>query len=79
MWYYSDCQDPSPIDGIANIPSGTTYKTVAFIECDEGYTLQGDIYITCEDGGAWSSNPTCVFIGKVVAGHILSVLLSIQC
>lgn len=78
MQYCSDCGDPSPMNGTANIPSGTTYEKVAFIECDEGYTLQGEQYVTCEDGGAWSSNPTCVYIGKIVTRHILPVLRSMH-
>ncbi|XP_053398307.1 CUB and sushi domain-containing protein 1-like [Mercenaria mercenaria] len=57
-----NCGDPALANGTANTPTGTTYGEVAFISCNEGYTLQGDEHITCEDGGSWSSSPTCVSI-----------------
>ena len=55
-----DCGDPSPTNGIAILPTGSTYGEVAFIKCNDSFVLQGLEHLTCEDGGTWSSNPTCI-------------------
>ncbi|XP_053398440.1 sushi, von Willebrand factor type A, EGF and pentraxin domain-containing protein 1-like [Mercenaria mercenaria] len=55
-----DCGDPTPVNGSASFPDGTTYGETAFISCDEGYVLQGEEHITCEDGPTWSVNSTCL-------------------
>ncbi|XP_053398308.1 CUB and sushi domain-containing protein 3-like [Mercenaria mercenaria] len=55
-----DCGDPTPDNGSAYTPGGTTYGETAFISCDEGYILQGEEHITCEDGETWSVNSTCL-------------------
>ncbi|KAL4233501.1 hypothetical protein ACF0H5_008182 [Mactra antiquata] len=55
-----DCHEPSITNGIVSIPTGTTYGEVGFIKCEEGYALQGDEHITCDDGGMWSLNSTCI-------------------
>ncbi|WAR08474.1 CSMD1-like protein [Mya arenaria] len=34
-----DCGDPSPANGSANNPKGTTYGEVALIVCDEGFVI----------------------------------------
>lgn len=56
----SDCGDPSPINGSANLPRGTTYREIAYISCASGYVIQGNSEIICGDGPAWSSLPTCL-------------------
>jgi hypothetical protein len=64
--YFVDCGSPPIANGQAKTPTGTTYGEVAFITCDEGFTLQGDEHVRCEAGGNWSSDPTCISIGKLV-------------
>jgi hypothetical protein len=60
MLLISDCGNPSITNGIANLPTGSTYGEVAFVSCNETYILQGNEYITCQDGGLWSSYPSCI-------------------
>lgn len=69
MWiFYTDCGDPAPGNGSAVTPRGTTYGEIAYIECDNGFTLDGTAQIVCEDGPAWSSLPTCNKIGTCIMG-----------
>ena len=55
-----ECDDPSPINGLASLPSGKTYDNTAVISCNDGYKLVGNELIVCIDGPKWSSSPTCV-------------------
>lgn len=59
----SDCGDPSPVNGISDIPKGTTFGEVAILSCDAGYTLTGSKFITCDETGSWSDYPTCEIKG----------------
>jgi len=57
----SDCGDPTPANGIADIPKGTLYGASAFIDCQENYVLVGGVdLIYCIDGPTWSSYPQCI-------------------
>ncbi|XP_053387244.1 complement component receptor 1-like protein [Mercenaria mercenaria] len=56
------CDDPTPINGRVSSTDGSSnyvYDNYAEIECNMGYTINGDSLITCEDGGVWSDNSTC--------------------
>ena len=35
------------------------------VDCDEGYEIHGEHYITCLADGTWSKNTTCVIKGKL--------------
>ena len=62
---YSDCGDPAPTHGSAVTPEGTTLGEMAFISCEDGYTLVGVSPITCQDDLQWSSSPACVLKGTI--------------
>lgn len=55
-----DCQDPSPQNGSAVLPSGLGYGQLAFITCDEGFILSGEEIISCQAAGVWSADPVCL-------------------
>lgn len=61
-----DCTTLSITSGSVEAPKGTTYGEVAIASCDEGYSLQGTAFITCNDDGTWSSSPTCLIKGTCV-------------
>ena len=71
----SDCGNPSPANGQANTPDGTTYGSAATITCDSGYVLNGSSYLTCRNGSNWSDTPTCV---RGEFKCISKILLSLQ-
>ena len=51
---------PTLTDGSVDTSSGTTYQSVAVYQCNEGYTLQGQAIIACQEDGTWSgTTPTC--------------------
>ncbi|XP_052809396.1 CUB and sushi domain-containing protein 3-like [Mya arenaria] len=54
-----DCGDPTPNNGSADIPSGTTYNEPAAVTCDTGFTRNGSSLIVCQADGTWSATPTC--------------------
>ena len=60
VYSVSDCGSPSPVNGQAVTPDGTTYGSAATITCDSGYALVGNSYLTCQNGSSWSQTPTCV-------------------
>lgn len=55
-----DCGDPTPEHGFAQLPSGTTYGSSAWLQCIDTYSLVGDSLIECLDGGLWSDLPPCL-------------------
>lgn len=55
----TECEDPSPVNGNALYPNGKTFGEVAFVSCDNGYGLVGNMYVSCLAGRVWSSNTTC--------------------
>jgi hypothetical protein len=59
-----DCGSPPTQGGTASTPKGTTYGEVAIISCNDGYTLNGTSFITCEANGNWSTLPKCIIKGK---------------
>jgi len=46
-------------DGVANPNDTCTYT------CDDGYMVDGDMTVTCDDDGTWSDDTTCKLIGIV--------------
>ncbi|XP_053386927.1 uncharacterized protein LOC123542089 isoform X2 [Mercenaria mercenaria] len=57
------CDNPKPDNGQISKTDGTdiyVFETYAEIECNTGYKLYGDNVITCEAGGVWSDNTTCM-------------------
>ena len=56
------CSDPTPPNGRAS-PSPTngryTVGSFVIISCNNGYTLDGNSYRTCQAGGTWSGYATC--------------------
>lgn len=61
----SDCSVPSIPNGkSAETPKGTTYNEIAIMSCEDGYTLNGNAFVTCQANGNWSTLPTCVIKGK---------------
>ena len=58
--YIADCGDPTPSNGNATLPVGTTYGSTALISCNDGYAIQGIQYLACLGEGQWSSQPTCI-------------------
>ena len=56
----SDCTTPTITNGeTAETPKGTTYNEIAIMTCEEGYTLNGNAFVTCQDDGNWTTLPTC--------------------
>ena len=33
--------------------------------CDDGYMVEGEMTVTCQDDGTWSDETTCELIGNV--------------
>lgn len=58
------CDDPTPDDGNASLPSGLTFGASVYIYCDNGFVLVGEPYIVCLNGSMWSSEPLCI-LGKL--------------
>lgn len=58
----TDCGDPTPENGAANITSGTMLGQETTVSCDEGYNLNGADVITCHADG-WSETPICTIQG----------------
>lgn len=56
---------PNITNGEINAPGGTNYGDVALVSCDEGYLLNGSALLVCENGGVWTSLPTCVIKGVI--------------
>lgn len=71
----SDCGDPAPTHGSAAAPKGTTFGEVAIISCDDGYTLDGEYFITCLETGNWSSYGKCNVVGRA---SLFSSLINIH-
>lgn len=56
----SDCGDIMVSNGTVYTPEGTTLGSLAFVNCNSGYVLVGDSFLTCLDGPVWSAVPECV-------------------
>ncbi|KAH3735246.1 hypothetical protein DPMN_041709 [Dreissena polymorpha] len=61
-----DCGDPTPVNGSADIPDGTTYGEYAFIYCDDGFNMKGKSLIQCLASGTWSVNTSCEEADKIL-------------
>jgi hypothetical protein len=59
----SDCGDPTPEHGQANILAGTRLDEMATITCDSGYILDGHSVIKCLETG-WNATLACTLQGK---------------
>ncbi|XP_053387261.1 sushi, von Willebrand factor type A, EGF and pentraxin domain-containing protein 1-like, partial [Mercenaria mercenaria] len=62
-----DCGIPESVQNavMTNI-SETTYNSIVFVECKEGYIMSGNNTVKCNLSGNWDSMPTCK---KVSCGH----------
>ena len=70
-----DCGDPTPTNGSADLPRGTTYGAVAIVACDEGFDMLGSNYIVCQNGSKWSEVTTCQIKGKQCVYYLGTVHL----
>lgn len=61
---FPDCGDPSPTNGIANTPAGTTFDETATISCNPGYDVSGSSTLICLDSG-WNDTATCTIQGMI--------------
>lgn len=51
---------PSITNGeTAETPRGTTYNEIAILSCVDGYTLNGNAFVTCQADGNWTTLPSC--------------------
>ncbi|XP_052777286.1 uncharacterized protein LOC128214704 isoform X2 [Mya arenaria] len=55
-----DCGSLLLNNGHVTFIGGTLFGDVAHAVCDTGFSIKGDATITCEDGPAWSSTPSCI-------------------
>lgn len=59
-FFFEVCIDPTPENGTAMFPLGRIFGEVALISCNAGFVLDGEALISCEEGGVWSYNTTCL-------------------
>ena len=60
---FVDCGNPAPTSGSAEIVGGTTFGNNATLQCPEGYSLIGDVFVVCESTG-WNGSASCTILGK---------------
>lgn len=51
-------------NGVVVSSTGTKYGDTATFECNEGYDMEGDPTISCQDGGSWTDVIVCTIKGK---------------
>lgn len=56
----SDCREVDVQNGTVQFPFGTIYSSVAIVNCDDGYILEGNDHIVCELGATWGTLPDCI-------------------
>lgn len=56
---------PIPPNSIVLDETGTTFMSVAYISCNEGFVMIGSPRIVCLRNGSWSGIPSCVKVGTL--------------
>ncbi|XP_053376387.1 uncharacterized protein LOC123533517 isoform X2 [Mercenaria mercenaria] len=59
------CENPSPTNGRISDTDGKdgyVFGNYANIDCNTGYSIQGENVITCQNGGVWSDRPVCELV-----------------
>ena len=56
-----ECGEPENLDnGSVDTSNGTQYPATAVYACNEGYELEGNNKVTCQEDGTWSDGaPNC--------------------
>jgi len=61
-----DCDDTVAIDhALVEYINGTTYQSLAYVQCEPGFNIFGSSVLTCNETGLWEPDlPKCIVISK---------------
>ncbi|WAR24060.1 SVEP1-like protein, partial [Mya arenaria] len=60
-YFCSDCGDPTPEYGSSNATT-TVNGTIVVVNCHEGYILEGNAILSCQENDSWTESSICKIV-----------------